>query len=65
MFEELMTRAGARFRRVEPRRRARAFVLGLLAEPRLSSPGGLQSCDGDIIAILRGRTMACTGPAPG
>jgi hypothetical protein len=27
-----MTRAGARFHRVEPRRRARAFVLGLLAE---------------------------------
>ena len=27
-----MTRAGARFSRVEPRRRARAFVLGLLAE---------------------------------
>lgn len=31
-FDELMTRAGARFSRVEPRRRARAFVLGLLAE---------------------------------
>jgi len=27
-----MTRAGSRFSRVEPRRRARAFVLGLLAE---------------------------------
>jgi hypothetical protein len=27
-----MTRIGARFRRVEPRRHARAFVLGLLAE---------------------------------
>ena len=27
-----MTRIGSRFRRVEPRRRARAFVLGLLAE---------------------------------
>ena len=27
-----MTRAGARFSRAEPRRRARAFVLGLLAE---------------------------------
>ena len=32
IFDELMTRAGARFSRVEPRRRARAFVLGLLAE---------------------------------
>src|SRR5262249_43800544 len=32
-----MTRIGGRFRRVEPRRRARAFVLGLLAErPRKS-----------------------------
>ena len=30
-FDELMTRAGARFSRAEPRRRARAFVLGLLA----------------------------------
>jgi SRSO17 transposase len=32
LLDELMTRAGPRFRRVEPRRRARAFVLGLLAE---------------------------------
>jgi SRSO17 transposase len=32
ILDELMTRAGARFCRVEPRRRARAFVLGLLAE---------------------------------
>ena len=32
IFDELLTRAGARFSRVEPRRRARAFVLGLLAE---------------------------------
>ena len=31
MLDELMLRIGARFRRVEPRRRARAFVLGLLA----------------------------------
>jgi hypothetical protein len=31
-FDELTTRAGARFSRVEPRRRAWAFVLGLLAE---------------------------------
>ena len=31
-FDELMLRVGSRFRRVEPRRRARAFVLGLLAE---------------------------------
>src|SRR4249920_1705546 len=32
MFDELMGRIAGRFRRVEPRRRARAFVLGLLAE---------------------------------
>jgi hypothetical protein len=31
-FDELMLRVGSRFGRVEPRRRARAFVLGLLAE---------------------------------
>ncbi len=31
VLDELMTRIGVRFRRVEPRRRARAFVLGLLA----------------------------------
>ena len=31
MFDDLMLRAGARFRRPEPRRHARAFVLGLLA----------------------------------
>ncbi len=32
VLDELMTRIAGRFRRVEPRRRARAFVLGLLAE---------------------------------
>ena len=31
ILDELMTRAGARFRRVEPRRRARALVVGPLA----------------------------------
>jgi SRSO17 transposase len=31
MLDELMGRVAGRFRRVEPRRRARAFVLGLLA----------------------------------
>jgi SRSO17 transposase len=31
VFDDLMLRVGTRFRRVEPRRRARAFVLGLLA----------------------------------
>src|SRR5690349_19536056 len=32
MFDELMGRVAARFARVEPRRRVRAFVAGLLAE---------------------------------
>ena len=32
MFDELMGRIAGRFARVEPRRRARAFVLGLLAD---------------------------------
>ncbi len=32
VLDELMTRAGTRFRRAEPGRRARAFVLGLMAE---------------------------------
>ena len=31
ILDELMTQVGARFRRVEPRRRARALVVGLLA----------------------------------
>ena len=31
LLDELMLRIGPRFRRVEPRRRARAFMLGLLA----------------------------------
>ena len=54
IFDELMTRAGSRFRRAEPRWRARAFALGLLAElPRVncwtiaehagdSTPDGMQ-----------------------
>jgi SRSO17 transposase len=32
MFDDLMGRIAARYCRVEPRRRARAFVLGLLAD---------------------------------
>src|ERR1017187_1904204 len=32
MFDELMGRVAGRFGRVEPRRRARSFVLGLLAD---------------------------------
>jgi hypothetical protein len=32
VLDELMGRIGRRFTRAEPRRRARAFVLGLLAD---------------------------------
>jgi SRSO17 transposase len=52
MLDELMMRTGPGFRRVEPRRRARAFVLGLLAElPRkncwtIAEHAGDQSPDG-------------------
>jgi SRSO17 transposase len=54
LLDELMSRVAGRFTRVEPRRRARAFVLGLLADlPRKNcwsiaehagdrSPGGMQ-----------------------
>jgi SRSO17 transposase len=54
MLDELMDRVAGRFSRVEPRRRARAFVLGLLADlPRKNcwiiaehagdaAPGGMQ-----------------------
>jgi SRSO17 transposase len=52
MLDELMMRTGPRLRRVELRRRARAFVLGLLAElPRkncwtIAEHAGDQSPDG-------------------
>ena len=54
MLDDLMDRVAGRFGRVEPRRRARAFVLGLLADlPRKNcwsiaehagdaSPSGMQ-----------------------
>jgi SRSO17 transposase len=54
IFDDLMLCIGGRFRRVEPRRRARSFVLGLLAGlPRVNcwsvaeqagdmSPAGMQ-----------------------
>ena len=37
MLDELVLQIGARFRRVEPRRRARAFVVGLLAADQAPS----------------------------
>jgi SRSO17 transposase len=61
IFDELMTRAGVRFCRVEPRRRARAFVLGLLAElPRkncwtIAGHAGDRSPDGMQHLLARAR----------
>jgi hypothetical protein len=50
MSGELMTWIGARFRRVEPRRQARAFVLGLLAGlPRENCRAIAEQC-GDACA---------------
>jgi hypothetical protein len=52
-LEELLARVAGRFGRVEPRRRARAFVLGLLADlPRkncwtIAEHAGDASPDGD------------------
>ena len=56
-----MTRAGARFSRVEPRRRARAFVLGVLAElPRkncwtIAEHAGDRTPDGMQYLLSRAR----------
>ena len=61
MLDELLTRVGGRFRRVEPRRRARAFVLGLLAElPRkncwtIAEHAGDPSPDGMQHLLARAR----------
>lgn len=67
VLDELMTRAGTRFRRAEPGRRARAFVLGLMAElPRTNcrtiaehagdaTPDGMQH----LLARARGTQTAC------
>jgi hypothetical protein len=77
VLDELMTRIGSRFRRVEPRRRARAFVLGLLAElPRkncwtIAEYAGDPSPDGMQHLLARAkwdadsvrRTPWCLGPS--
>jgi SRSO17 transposase len=61
VLDELMTRAGVRFCRAEPRRRARAFVLGLLAElPRtncwtIAEHAGDRSPDGMQHLLARAR----------
>ena len=61
LFDELMGRIAGRFGRVEPRRRARAFVLGLLAElPRkncwtIAEHAGDASPDGMQYLLERAR----------
>jgi len=47
-FEELMGRIAGRFARVEPRRRARAFVLGLLAGLRRKNCWTIAEHAGDV-----------------
>ena len=67
MLDDLMGRIAGRFGRVEPRRRARAFVLGLLADlPRKNcwtiaehagdaTPDGMQH----LLAARAGTRMVC------
>jgi len=61
LLDELMLRVGPRFRRVEPRRRARGFVLGLLAGlPRkncwtLAEQAGDETPDGMQHLLARAR----------
>jgi SRSO17 transposase len=71
-LEELLGRVASRFGRVEPRRRARAFVLGLLADlPRKNcwtiaehagdgSPDGMQHLLGRAAWDHDGCGMTCT-----
>src|SRR5689334_1757105 len=47
-FEELMGRIAGRFARVEPRRRARAFVLGLLSGLRRKNCWTISEHAGDV-----------------
>jgi SRSO17 transposase len=54
-FEDLMGRVAGRFARVEPRRRARAFVLGLLSGLRRKNCWTLAE-QGRVCDAGRGRT---------
>jgi hypothetical protein len=77
MFDELMGLIGSRFGRVEPRRRARAFVLGLLAElPRKNcwtiaercgdaTPDGMQHLLARARGMPTGCAMTCAATSPG
>jgi len=47
-FDELMGRVAGRFARVEPRRRARAFVLGLLSGLRRENCWTIAEQAGDV-----------------
>jgi hypothetical protein len=63
-LDELMTRIGARFRRLEPRHRARAFVLGLLSElPRKDCWTIPEQC-GDAIPDWMQYRLARPGETP-
>ena len=67
-LEELLGRVAGRLGRVEPRRRARAFVLGLLADvPRkncwtLAEHSGNPSPDGDAALAGPGGVEPRRGP---
>jgi hypothetical protein len=56
-----MVRVGERFRRVEPRRRARAFVLGLRAELPRKNCWTIAGQVGDPSPTGEGHQMAPSG----
>ena len=67
-FDELMGRIAGRFARVEPRRRARAFVLGLLSGLRrkncwtIAEQAGDATPDGMQHLVSRGPVGRRCGP---
>jgi hypothetical protein len=54
-FEELFARIAGRFGRVEPRRRARAYLLGLLGDIERKNAGNWPSTQGTA------RRTGCSG----
>jgi hypothetical protein len=61
ILDGLMVRVGERFRRVEPRRRARAFVLGLRAELPRKNCWTIAGQVGDPSPTGEGHQMAPSG----